>query len=82
MGSSDEPPATSPTPPSGGAGYRGVFAPFQVETQDAGALRRRRKFVGRGVRLLRAFYGDRPAPLAWWRMLRSWRRGAHRGRTR
>jgi hypothetical protein len=52
-------------------GYRSVFAPFQTDGADESALRRRRKFVRRGVRMLRALYGDRPAPLAWWRRLRA-----------
>jgi hypothetical protein len=69
MGTADQPTATSPTPSS--AGYRSVFAPFEVDGPDDRALRRRRKFVRRGVRVLRAIYGDRPAPLAWWRMLRA-----------
>jgi len=48
-----------------------VFAPYQADGADESALRRRRKFVRRGVRMLRALYGDRPAPLAWWRRLRA-----------
>jgi len=71
MGTADQPTATPTAPSSGGAGYRSVFAPFQIELQDERALRGRRKFVRRGVRVLRACYGDRPAPLAWWRMLRA-----------
>jgi hypothetical protein len=54
-----------------------VFEPFQLDAADDAALRRRRKVVRRGVRLLRAVFGDRPAPLAFWRALRRLaRRGA------
>jgi hypothetical protein len=65
MGTTDQPTATSP------AGYSNVFAPIAAGVPGDRVLRRRRKFVRRGVRVMRAFYGDRPAPLTWWRKLRT-----------